>query len=79
MKVAAIKCRRQCHVALGSTLLVSDQRKTVIYKTVDGLMTHKDLVSVTIMHRGEREQSYIGAKVLYATEVNVVLLCSKLL
>lgn len=54
MKVAVIKCRRRCHVALGSTLLVSDQRKTVNYKTVGGLMTHKDLVSMTIMHRGER-------------------------
>ena len=36
---------------------------------------HKDIVSMTIMAQGrEREQSYTGAKFLYANEVNVVLL-----
>ena len=38
---------------------------------------HKDIVSMTIMAQGrEREQSYTGAKFLYANEVNVVLLCT---
>ena len=61
-----------------SILLLSDQRKTVlITKLCDGLIMHKDIVSMTIMAQGrEREQSYTGAKFLYANEVNVVLLCT---
>ena len=46
---------------------------------VDGLIMHKDVVSMTIMTQWrEKEQSNIGAKFPYTIEVKVVLLCTKL-